>query len=242
MIIDRHMVDFLLSFIEIKLRDTRTRAFFQKNLKKNVLFFCSVLDMKKLESEVLENPLSIDTDSKTQVVGWDRYIDLDINSCPEQLETGTPSKSLSPLSSTYKSPIKKHIGNVSSGNVFDSLFTNSFLSSSAYSSAVDSRATTVSTKPKRDILGNKKKKPALKNNNNIAISTTTNNNHNATIGFDQDNFSKPKAVTFTTSRGTSTDSMTVDASVDEILNESRSFKEELRACEENDTKVNNVSF
>ena len=184
--------------------------------------------MEKLESEVLENPLSIDTDLKTQVVGWDRYIDLDINTKQRPNQNSN-------------SPVKKG----RPGNVFDSLFTDSFLSASA---PVSKEQPVTSTKPKRNILGTKKS--ALKITNRVVDQQSTVNlptTITTTAAAAASTRTTTKAAT-STSRGTSTDSMAVPVaenndSMAEILKESNLFKEELRACEDNEmSKGNDVSF
>ena len=186
--------------------------------------------MEKLESEMLENPLSVDTDSKTQVVGWDNYIDLDKNNTKQG-------------PNTYNSPIK----NGSAGNVFDSLFTNSFLSPLP---SIVSPQPVISTKPKRNILGTKKS--TLKKTSTASAAAQGRENPPPTASVTMKlvkikatitTKTSTKTVTFS-SRGTNTDSMATPAdnhpnsSMAEIFKESKSFKDELMACEQSDMKKN----
>ena len=186
--------------------------------------------MEKLESEVLENPLSVDTDIKTQVVGWDRYIDLDKNNAAKQAPN------------PYNRPINKG----SPDNVFDSLFTNSFLSASS----VISQQPVISTKPKRNILGTSKNSALKMTKTALTSAATPRSRGNLPTTTITTTLAATSAVTATTtatktltktitsrSRGTSTDSM-VTTDITEILKESKSFKDELLACEQNDMKKN----
>jgi len=127
------------------------------------------------------NPQSIDTDIHTQVVGWDKYLDRNISE---------------PSDSIKNSPLKPK-----SGNVFDSLFTNSFLHTTT---KLDK--STTPTKPPRNILGRKKSSLKISSNNKKKETQPLSTN---------------KKVTFE-SKGTNTE---------QIFGEVKNFVKEIQDCE-----------